>query len=494
MALAQQTSDLRVDSERTMALTLGILYFAGAAIGALTLLLPHPAVADDAGLWVNTAMAAIAAATLTAFAPRFPEWSLQVAVAVGTLMVTAAVYLSHDAGSFYSYWYVWVGLYVFLFFGRRWGAAHMLLMGTAYGWVLTQVPHTSPIARWVMVIGTVAIAGVVVGTLVQRVREWAAEADSRAHSLAAISDTAHELARHTSSEGAGLVVCEAALRVASADAAALWEPASSGTGLEVTAATDPAMLGRSVPFVSSPFGAVRAFSSAEPGMVEIKDDPVQRPSSEFDAGSALFHPVVHEGSPVAVLALYWTRSRERASDELSQAISLLAAEAAIAIERAAMLARLERVARTDDLTGLANRRAWDEHLIRELARAERTDAPLALAVLDLDRFKDYNDEFGHQAGDRVLKEVAARWVGLLRETDILARYGGEEFALALPGAGLEEASQTVERLRAATPMGQRVSAGLVCWDGSEDPTAIVARADEALYAAKRGGRDCLVTR
>lgn len=282
--------------------------------------------------------------------------------------------------------------------------------------------------------------------------------------------------------------------MADADAAALWEPAANGTGLKATAATDLALLGRAVPFVSSPVGVVRAFNSGEPGMAQGHDDSAPPPLSEFEAGSALFHPVVHDGVPIGVLAVYWTRSRERASEDLGQVIDLLAAEAAIAIERAVMLARLERVARTDDLTGLANRRAWDEHLVRELARAERTGAPLSLAVLDLDRFKDYNDEFGHQAGDRVLKEVAARWLGLLRETDILARYGGEEFTLALPGADLEEASETIERLRAATPMGQRVSGGLVRWDRTEEAATLVARGDDTLYAAKRGGRDCLVTR
>lgn len=85
-------------------------------------------------------------------------------------------------GSFYSFWYVWVGLYAFFFFGRRWGAAHMVLIGVAYGWVLTQVPQTSPIARWVMTIATIAIASVLVDALARRVRQRAAEADSRARS------------------------------------------------------------------------------------------------------------------------------------------------------------------------------------------------------------------------------------------------------------------------------------------------------------------------
>jgi len=94
---------------------------------------------------------------------------------------------------------------------------------------------------------------------------------------------------------------------------------------------------------------------------------------------------------------------------VEQIISLLAAESTVAIERAELLTRLERAARTDDLTGLPNRRAWDEYLTRELAHAKRLGTPLCVAILDLDHFKEYNDRHGHQAGDRFLKQAAAAW-------------------------------------------------------------------------------------
>lgn len=113
-------------------------------------------------------------------------------------------------------------------------------------------------------------------------------------------------------------------------------------------------------------------------------------------------------------------------------VALLADEASIAIERARLFSRLERTARTDDLTGLPNRRDWDEHLNRELVRARRHGAPLSVAMIDLNHFKDYNDRLGHQAGDRLLKEAAASRQARLRESDLIARYGGEEFAVALP--------------------------------------------------------------
>jgi len=172
---------------------------------------------------------------------------------------------------------------------------------------------------------------------------------------------------------------------------------------------------------------------------------------------------------------------------------MLAAETAMALERSDLLARLEEVARTDDLTGLLNRRAWEEQLPRELARARRNTEPLCVALLDLDFFKNYNDERGHQAGDRLLKQSASAWAAQLRASDTLARYGGEEFTVALPGCTLPNAKDIVERLRASMPQEATVSAGVACWNGRESAEELVGRADAALYEAKRTGRDRLVT-
>jgi diguanylate cyclase (GGDEF)-like protein len=152
-------------------------------------------------------------------------------------------------------------------------------------------------------------------------------------------------------------------------------------------------------------------------------------------------------------------------------------------------AELERLASTDTLTGLPNRRVWEDALPRELARSVRTGSPVAIAILDLDHFKYYNDTHGHQGGDLLLKEIAAQWPGELRESDLLARYGGEEFALLLPDCGTTDLEPVVEKVRLATPAGVTTSAGAAVWDGIEEAGELVRRADDALYAAKRGGRD-----
>ena len=154
--------------------------------------------------------------------------------------------------------------------------------------------------------------------------------------------------------------------------------------------------------------------------------------------------------------------------------------------------RLQVFAGTDPLTGAANRRAWDEELAAGLVRASRDGLPLAVALIDLDDFKGFNDRFGHQAGDRLLKEAAAAWRNTLRASDVLARIGGDEFAILLPGCPLDMAATIAERLRGAVPAAARCSVGVAVWNGREAGAQFVARADRALYDAKELGRDCVV--
>jgi diguanylate cyclase (GGDEF)-like protein len=160
--------------------------------------------------------------------------------------------------------------------------------------------------------------------------------------------------------------------------------------------------------------------------------------------------------------------------------------------REALLARVEAMARTDELTGLANRRALDEEIRRELARAGRMGYQVTIAMLDIDRFKDYNDRHGHWAGDVLLRDAAAAWRIEIRQSDFIGRYGGQEFIVILPDCQPAGASDVVERLRTVTPDGQTVSGGIATWDGLESAESLLARADRALRAAKHAGRDRLV--
>jgi diguanylate cyclase (GGDEF)-like protein len=158
-------------------------------------------------------------------------------------------------------------------------------------------------------------------------------------------------------------------------------------------------------------------------------------------------------------------------------------------ERERLQSRLGLMARTDALTGLPNRRAWDEALDRELARADRSGARVCAALLDLDHFKQFNDLNGHPAGDAHLKEAASLWRERLRSADLIARYGGEEFAVLLTATAVSQAREVIESLRSCAPREETVSAGIAEWDGAESAAELVVRADRALYEAKRTGRD-----
>lgn len=157
---------------------------------------------------------------------------------------------------------------------------------------------------------------------------------------------------------------------------------------------------------------------------------------------------------------------------------------------------IEELALTDPLTGIDNRRGWERAIQRSVGQARRHGQPLCLAMLDLDHFKQYNDEFGHQAGDDYLRRIAQNWEELTRIEDHIARFGGEEFVLTLPNTELAGAETIVERLRSSLPKpvetgskGVSCSAGLAEWDGSETVRELMARADKALYKAKDQGRD-----
>ena len=158
----------------------------------------------------------------------------------------------------------------------------------------------------------------------------------------------------------------------------------------------------------------------------------------------------------------------------------------------------------DGLTGIANRRGFDVALERELRRAQRHGGALALLLMDIDAFKAYNDHFGHQQGDACLTTVAQALSGMLkRPGDLAARYGGEEFAALLPDTPLQQARQHANAIRAHVaalalahaPAAGRphvtLSIGVASFspDGLRDAAALIEAADQALYAAKRGGRD-----
>ncbi|MFO0788957.1 MAG: diguanylate cyclase [Pirellulales bacterium] len=186
-----------------------------------------------------------------------------------------------------------------------------------------------------------------------------------------------------------------------------------------------------------------------------------------------------------------------ANTELQQRLEV--AERQLALQAAEIKAH-ESEARTDSLTGLANRRAFDDELKRRLSEWQRKGTACSLVLLDVDHFKKFNDTHGHQVGDEVLRQVAKVLTVQCREMDVPCRYGGEEFGVILPATDAKTACKVAERIRSAIEAATTVcdnkklkitcSLGVADFASAEDIALLIRRADDALYVSKKAGRNC----
>jgi diguanylate cyclase (GGDEF)-like protein len=238
--------------------------------------------------------------------------------------------------------------------------------------------------------------------------------------------------------------------------------------------------------------------------------------------SLLVVPILNQGRLHSMLVLQNRLQRAAFSRDRLDAVMLIAGQLSVSLENALLYASLERkvadrtsaleeanlrlalLSQTDALTGLANRRHFDQVLEVECLRAKRTGTSIGLVMIDVDHFKQYNDHYGHQGGDACLRIVASALKASMRNSaDLIARYGGEEFVLLLPNADLAGAHAAAERVRAAVEAMQEphagaarnivtISAGFSTFSPIEGDNAsdCLREADAALYAAKRDGRNC----
>jgi diguanylate cyclase (GGDEF)-like protein len=355
-------------------------------------------------------------------------------------------------------------------------APPLLLGGPAY--------PSSQYRASVLFLAVSAIIGFTTQWLVAEIRFQAAEAEHRERALEWVADLMRGL---SSSPHARAEVCEAARSIGNASFALLYEPTGAPGTLRSTALAgiDVAPLEMTL---EQSTAAGEAFLSRRSFLWSDGDDSKSLDRAIWEQvgqpASILFEPVFRGEEPVGLLVVGWPGAI-RAGGTRATMIALLAHEVASTIKRADLLAQLSDMASTDALTGLPNRRAWDTKLGQALLDREG----FVLAMLDLDRFKDFNDSWGHPAGDRLLKETAAAWREELRVGDLLARIGGEEFALLLPECATEDALTVIERLRQRVPSGQTCSAGVVIHEPGDSSDTLMLRVDEALYNAKAAGRD-----
>jgi diguanylate cyclase (GGDEF)-like protein/PAS domain S-box-containing protein len=343
---------------------------------------------------------------------------------------------------------------------------------------------------------------------------WIADGSSEPHLLAHIFDITDrrraELAledseanlsainrvtrRILSGEDARAAIVTALVDIAGAEMASLFE-ISAPEELVVTGSSDPSLIGTTYPFAAIPVTAA-VWREGESLFIErAEDHPMlnQDLARMLGAKSILYQPILSDGQVTALLTVTWSRVLTDLTDRRVMAVALLADEAAFALEHDALLRRYEELAGTDQLTGLPNRRSWDERVSVLIAAAQRSGDPLVVAVADVDRFKTYNDTHGHLEGDVLLREVAQAVRAELRTVDLVARWGGEEFAIALPNCGDADARMVLDRVREAMPRGQSISIGYCQWDPPDPPESLMDRADSALYEAKRSGRDRVIS-
>jgi diguanylate cyclase (GGDEF)-like protein len=235
---------------------------------------------------------------------------------------------------------------------------------------------------------------------------------------------------------------------------------------------------------------------------ELKTQPsafASRMSRDFGVRSLLSVPIVHQGQWLGIIGLHQCHEMRCWEDDEVSLVRAIAQQMGVALANARLYHQVQEQAVRDGLTGLYNRRHFDQTLAHEFERARRFGHTLSLVMVDLDHLKQINDQFGHQAGDAAIREVGDALIQHTRRLDVAARYGGEEFAVILvetqsPGAFLA-ANSWREAIRERTVAnGHRLSASLgVATYPTHAKTAedLIKAADQALYRAKRAGRDCV---
>ncbi len=468
--------------------TLGVLSLAFAGLGLGT----------EGTNWVLVGVAALFAASLVGLGWSLGRSSLPLAVLlilpIGCdLVITALRQAQGGSSSGYSPLTILPIVWVGLAFGRR--AVGLITLVTAAMFALPILligPPMYPDSGWRGVVLWVIVA-FVVGTGARRVmasqRHQTALATSRAAQLDRLVSTQNRIATARFEVNATLdTVVEQALMLTGAEGAVVELP--EGDEMVYTAGAGAAVghIGTRIPREGSISGLALETSQTLHCRDSEKDPRVDRAATAaVGARSMIVVPLVHDGEATGILKVY--AGRVGAFDEHQAAVlELLASMIAAALVRAALMQRLAEEARTDELTGLLNRREWDQRLELALARSRRSGQPVSVLVMDVDGLKAVNDRDGHGAGDEYLQDVSRAWAGAIRETDALGRIGGDEFAVLLEGADAAAADEAARRMAAALGPGRRASIGVATWSAPEDSTELVARADAEMYAQKRRAR------
>jgi diguanylate cyclase (GGDEF)-like protein/PAS domain S-box-containing protein len=454
-ALIASTKSQQVLSSqgRSEARAVGALLIAAAGLVVLSLLLPHPSGGNAQAQVAIASVMCLAGLLCLGFASQISLTTTRLVLGTTTVLTAVLIYECGIAAGQYGAIFVWVVLIGAYYLPRKIALANLLWLLGVYAVTLAAVKSTggySPLTRWFFSAVSLSVVTVLTSTIVaSRTR-----ADSRARRF---FDLSHDMLCTVNKNGCLIEVNSA------------WEQCLGYTADDL----------RSSPLVNYVHPDDHERLQTEAARVFAGRGTVES-ENRFIAKDGNWHWLRWSATLSADESMIYARATD--VTELKQ----------VEFEREDLLIEVEMLARSDPLTGLPNRRVLDEQLPREMARSRRGATPLCVAIIDIDRFKNYNDTRGHLAGDAVLRECAITWDSKLRGEDAIVRYGGEEFLVVLPDCSLEHAAEIVERLRSATPSGLTCSAGVACWDLTEAIDEFLERADAALYRAKREGRDRLV--
>jgi diguanylate cyclase (GGDEF)-like protein len=381
---------------------------------------------------------------------------------------------------------VWTGLVL----GRQ--AVLMISACTALVFALPILVEGAPLypsSGWRGVVLWVLIAlflGFGADRVMRAEEEQTEIARARARELDRLAETQNAIATSEFDLDAVLTtVVQEARRLTDADAAVVEIPDRDELVYRAASGTAEAHIGLRLPREGALSGLALQTGDTLVCVDSETDDRVDLEACRrVGARSLVVVPLRHDAHASGVLKVYRARTNAFRPEHV-RVLTLLADMIGSALARAELMEKLNHLALTDELTGLANRRSWYDHLEHALTRSRRSGDPLSLVLLDLNGFKQVNDTQGHAAGDRLLRTVSACWSSVLRESDILGRVGGDEFAVILEQTDELTATRVAERLDESLPEGSVTAAtGLATWNREEDAESLLSRADAAMYERK----------
>jgi diguanylate cyclase (GGDEF)-like protein len=381
---------------------------------------------------------------------------------------------------------VWVGV----MHGRRAVAAITATTGLMFALPILLIgPPMYPASGWRGVTLWTIVAAVVgtgVHLAVRHHRRLVAQSDSQAERLARLTEIQGTLATFDGDASRLMTVAaESAQLLTDADAACieLLDHYEIVCAAAAGAATE--FLGLRLTARDSLTGQCFATKQVLICTDSETDDRVHRDACRLvGARCLILVPLLHANEVKGVLLVWW-HAANAITTAGSRLLPLVGNIIGSALARAELIEQLTDQADTDELTGLANRRAWYAQLGHAVDRARRSQNALTVLAIDVDGLKAVNDNVGHHAGDELLQTAARRWTSVLRTTDLLGRLGGDEFGVILEMTDADEATQVVRRLTASLCDEYQASIGVAVWNRIEDVDTLVRRADAQMYKQKR---------